>query len=230
MKRSHPIARTSPLRRLLAWLGGAAEPRSAVFEELEPRILYSADLNPALWVGEATQASAIVGTLNPGPQTTVTAAAEQQQRRHEIVFVDAAVPDAQALIDAVLAARAPGADVEVVQISADADGLRQITDVLAAESGIDAIHIISHGGAGQLQLGSGIVDANALNAGADALSACRRSALRLRRRRGREGAGLRAGARAGYRRRRRGERRSHGHRGARRRLDLGVHGGPHRDA
>jgi Domain of unknown function (DUF4347)/Cadherin domain/Bacterial cadherin-like domain len=173
MKRSHPIARTSPLRRLLAWLGGAAEPRSAVFEELEPRILYSADLNPALWVGEATQASAIVGTLNPGPQTTVTAAAEQQQRRHEIVFVDAAVPDAQALIDAVLAARAPGADVEVVQISADADGLRQITDVLAAESGIDAIHIISHGGAGQLQLGSGIVDANALNAGADALSAWR---------------------------------------------------------
>ena len=104
------------------------------------------------------------------------------------MFVDAAVADAQALIDDVLASRADGAQIEVVQIAAGADGLRQIGAVLADESGLDAIHIVSHGGPGRLQLGDTTLDGAALRARGDELSAwrdalwrrCRHPAVRLR--------------------------------------------------
>ena len=147
------------LRRLGTWLSGSAKhraERSAVVEEVEPRILYSADLNPALWAADpSVQASAIVGVVNPDVQAASSAAVEQQQqRRHEIVFVDAAVPDAQTLIDGVLAARPAGTTIEVVRLSSGSDGLKQISDLSSAEHNLDAIHIISHGGPGQLQLGS----------------------------------------------------------------------------
>ncbi len=155
------------LRRLSTWLGRSGKhraERSAVVEEVEPRILYSADLNPALWAADAAAAaSAIVGAVDPAPQPSATASTtQQQQQRHEIVFVDAAVPDAQALIDGVLAARPAGTTIEVVQLSSGSDGLKQISDVLIGERDLDAIHIISHGGAGQLQLGSSTIDTASL--------------------------------------------------------------------
>ena len=91
------------LHRLAAWLGLTARgtrARVAVVEECEARILYSADLNPALWAGQAdpAQPSAIVGVLDPQAAATAlqaTAGDRQQstQRSHEIVFVDAAVTD-----------------------------------------------------------------------------------------------------------------------------------------
>ena len=165
------------LHRVAAWFGRKAE-RSAVVEECEPRILYSADLNPALWTpDDPSGASAIVATVDPQQdlRTMPASQQEQQRRSREIVFVDAAMPDAQALIDGVLASRGDAAQVEVVQIAAGADGLRQIGEVLAGESGLDAIHIVSHGGPGRLQLGAATIDAAALRERADELGAWRAS-------------------------------------------------------
>ena len=105
----------SLLHRFATWLGlpaGGRRERVAVVEECEQRILYSADLNPALWAGsgDATTASGIVRAVDETAlQAPLNATADvqtpQAQLRHEIVFVDAAVPDAQKLIDGVLAAR-----------------------------------------------------------------------------------------------------------------------------
>jgi trimeric autotransporter adhesin len=151
------------LARLLspfAGRGGAV--RRPVVEEMEPRILYSADANPLLWAGTAPHASAIVSPVSTEAGAQTVAAPAQQERRREIVFVDAAVPDAQRLIDGILGARSDNADIEVVQLRADANGLQQISDVLAGEQNIDAVHIVSHGEAGRLWLGNGLVDARAL--------------------------------------------------------------------
>ena len=68
--------------------------------------------------------------------------------RKEIVFVDTRVPDYQALLQSV------SPDAEVVLLSTDQNGVQQIADALAGRSGIDAIHIISHGDAGVLLLGN----------------------------------------------------------------------------
>ncbi len=69
-------------------------------------------------------------------------------QRAEIVFVFDDLPDWQQLADAA----APGA--EVVVLDSRQDGLVQMANFLQGRSGVDAIHILSHGDVGQVQLGS----------------------------------------------------------------------------
>lgn len=66
----------------------------------------------------------------------------------EVYFLDSGIQDQ----DDLLAAIPPGAEVHV--LDGDSDGVEQISELLAGRSGIGAIHIVSHGSAGQLELGS----------------------------------------------------------------------------
>ena len=66
----------------------------------------------------------------------------------EIVFVDPNVPDYQTLLDGIRQ------DAQVIILDAGQDGVAQSTAVLAEQNGVSAVHIISHGGPGSLQLGS----------------------------------------------------------------------------
>ncbi|MEO1794821.1 MAG: DUF4347 domain-containing protein, partial [Pseudomonadota bacterium] len=68
--------------------------------------------------------------------------------REEIVFIDAGVEDADALRGSV------PASAEIIELHAGSDGMAQIAAALADRRGIDAIHILSHGDAGELQLGN----------------------------------------------------------------------------
>lgn len=72
-------------------------------------------------------------------------------QRQEVVFIDSSVRDYQQLVSALK----PGS--EVVILDGSKDGLKQITDYLDGRSGIDAIHIISHGSEGQLLLGTEVL-------------------------------------------------------------------------
>ena len=71
---------------------------------------------------------------------------------NSIVFVDWRVAD----IDSLLAGMP--ADAEVVILDGASDGLDQIAARLQGRSGIEAIHIISHGSSGSVSLGSGVID------------------------------------------------------------------------
>jgi len=77
--------------------------------------------------------------------------------RQEIVFIENNVPDIDTLI------RSVGAGRDIVILDAASDGLVQIVAALAGRSGVDAIHIISHGAAGALNLGALTLDAANLN-------------------------------------------------------------------
>lgn len=81
------------------------------------------------------------------------ATAPEAPARTEVVFVDSRVTDPAAF---------GGEGREVVVIAADQDGIAQIASALAGRTGIDAIHIVSHGSDGQLSLGSGSVTAETL--------------------------------------------------------------------
>ena len=74
-----------------------------------------------------------------------------------IVFIDAAVND-----PAVIAAAAP-AGAEIVVLDRSRDGLAQIAQHLSARSGVDAIHIVSHGSDGELNLGSATINEQILS-------------------------------------------------------------------
>lgn len=78
-----------------------------------------------------------IATYNPG------------ESRSEVAFVDPAVPNYQNLLS--------GMDpyVEVIMLDGGQDGIEQMANALSSRTGIDVIHVISHGGAGELQLGTG---------------------------------------------------------------------------
>ena len=84
----------------------------------------------------------------------------------QLVFVGGSIEDHQSLVAAVSDHQVDGAvgPVTVVVLSADRDGVRQITEVLAQHHDLAAIHIFSHGAAGSLQLGSVRLDAVSLAA------------------------------------------------------------------
>ncbi|HMS83318.1 MAG TPA: DUF4347 domain-containing protein, partial [Nitrospira sp.] len=104
------------------------------------------------------QAEASVSGSSSGETPVVTDSQELLQAittylptesRHEIVFVDPTVPDYQELLS--------GMDptIEVVMLAGSQDGIEQMANAMSGRTGIDAVHIISHGGAGELQLGTG---------------------------------------------------------------------------
>ncbi len=66
----------------------------------------------------------------------------------EIAFIDAAVEDATTLLAQF------GDNVQVYTISPESDGVEQIASVLADHDNVDAVHIISHGRSGTLDLGT----------------------------------------------------------------------------
>jgi hypothetical protein len=70
---------------------------------------------------------------------------------HGIVFIDTSVSGYQALPSLF------PADSEIVMIDQGQDGIAQITAALSGKTGIGAIHVISHGEAGILEIGSSVL-------------------------------------------------------------------------
>ncbi|WP_168201392.1 Ig-like domain-containing protein [Qingshengfaniella alkalisoli] len=75
----------------------------------------------------------------------------------QIVIVDGAVPDADQI-----ASQIEGAD-EVIVLDQGSDGVEQIAAALDGQTGIDALHIVSHGDAGRLWLGSAQLTADSMD-------------------------------------------------------------------
>jgi hypothetical protein len=77
--------------------------------------------------------------------------------RKEVAFIDTGVTDYQTLVDGI------SAGVEVVLLDAGQDGLAQMALWAQSHSGYDAIHVLSHGTSGELQLGNTILNNNNIN-------------------------------------------------------------------
>src|SRR6218665_3171398 len=133
-------------------------------EELEPRVLFSADaeavLPGALWqpdqaMPEAAENTLLVSQQVQGASVASASDAQATTPRHEVAFVDCGIDDADGLIALLQQqAQADGRVLDIVRIDVNADGLKQIGDWLAQHTELDAVHVFSHGQAGALQLGS----------------------------------------------------------------------------
>jgi hypothetical protein len=92
------------------------------------------------------------------------------ESRTEIVFVDPTVPNYQDLL------RGMDSSIEVILLDGGQDGIQQMAGALAGRTGIDAIHLISHGNAGTLQLGTGTLTTESMSGQyADELAAIQRA-------------------------------------------------------
>ncbi|MBG6079082.1 autotransporter-associated beta strand protein [Rubrivivax gelatinosus] len=121
---------------------------------LEPRVMFdgaAVATAAAATAHHADPAPDVHAAAEPAPHDTPAAVlpAHASDARKEIVFVDTRTPDYQSLLQGI------SPDAEVVLLRTDRDGVQQIADALAGRSGIDAVHLISHGDAGVLLLGNG---------------------------------------------------------------------------
>ncbi len=73
--------------------------------------------------------------------------------RHEILFIDSRTPDYLELLDDIQK-RDGNIAYEIFILDSGRDGIEQVSDVLAQYDQIDAVHFISHGTNGAVQLGS----------------------------------------------------------------------------
>jgi Ca2+-binding RTX toxin-like protein len=140
-------------------------------EAFEPRLLLSAD---SLALAELAAAPSDVGALVLSLHGSVPDAAAapllvaSPAPSPVAVFVDSGVDGYAALLDGLLG-QDGAADARVFVLDSARDGVAQIGEVLDGASDIAAIHILSHGTSGGLQLGSTRLDMQTLGLHAEAL-------------------------------------------------------------
>ncbi|MES2356469.1 MAG: DUF4347 domain-containing protein [Pseudomonadota bacterium] len=133
----------------------------SIVEALEPRILYSADLSPLVAAFDQDAAGLMYSSCSTTTsfanfqQNSVLQDARQNKSeiRHEIVFIDMAVSGYEQLAISVRNDTSATRSVEVMIIDTQQDGIAQITAALSTHQNVDAIHIISHGDPGEIQIG-----------------------------------------------------------------------------
>jgi len=102
-------------------------------------------------------------TQAAGSGASVAAGGTAEAGTHEVVFIDPSLQDIPSLI-----ASLP-TGIETVILSADRDGLTQISEWAATHTGYDAIHILSHGDDGVAKIGITAIDSQSAQTRADDL-------------------------------------------------------------
>jgi len=122
-----------------------SQKRKPLISALEPRVLFDgAAVATAVDVLDNTSF-----TNDNNTTDTVDAPATQplERDRKEVAFVDTTVEDYQTLVDGIN----EGVEVHLI------DGLEDISTILQNESDVDAIHILSHGSTGQINVGNDVL-------------------------------------------------------------------------
>jgi parallel beta-helix repeat protein len=140
-----------------------------IVEQLEPRLLFSADFQPVPFDGGFQEETILIGSsveetpLVPAAAEARDSVNEEHQRR-EIIFIDASIPDYQQLVDDLLDGNDYGRKIEVVVLDISRDGIMQISETLGRFQDLDAVHVVSHGTDGAVQLGNSMITLDTIDA------------------------------------------------------------------
>jgi hypothetical protein len=153
------------------------KPHRPLIEELERRLLLSADpasslLDPSALQADPSQTgfTQLVDDPDSAEGANASSQAAEIGLRHELVVVDTGVEGYQQLVDQLTRSTYPGVEIDVVLLDADGDGVGQIRDVLADHHDLDAVHIVSHGTDGGVRLGNAWLSSDSLSGYEDDLS------------------------------------------------------------
>jgi len=92
------------------------------------------------------------------------------KRSTELILIDEGVDNPQQLLVSLLSAKNHDAEFDVVTLNTDHDGISQITQFLTASANkYDAMHILSHGAAGEVNLGDAQINSANLSSYASQL-------------------------------------------------------------
>ncbi|HEX4607948.1 MAG TPA: Ig-like domain-containing protein [Urbifossiella sp.] len=184
MTTAHPARHPPPRKGRRAVARRARSGRAVlIIEPLEDRFQPSVTSGPVFYAGPPVAAAVALFVAGPpslpgespsalpaaipapgptalaSPPAPVSSTTDGPHRR-ELLLVEFDVPDRDELVHDLLARPAAGTDVTVVELHGG--GVAEITAVLHAYSGLDAIRLLSHGSAGALDLGSDTLDSQSL--------------------------------------------------------------------
>ncbi|MBH03319.1 MAG: hypothetical protein CMP08_04230, partial [Xanthomonadales bacterium] len=126
----------------------------SVFDQTGESITARDPANLSLTEGESTLA--LADTLLDSRDIAAINASIGDRAGQNLVFVDRNVQDHEALVES-LDSRA-----EIVYLDGDRDGVTQMLEATAGRQDIQTIHILSHGEAGQLSLGSSRINTDSI--------------------------------------------------------------------
>ena len=136
----------------------------SIFEALEERVLFDGVPDATFILPQADAAD------QPVPAQTQDMQQADLSGPRELVLIDAGVANSDELLAEIIESN-PDSTLEIRIIDANSDGVAQISAILAeSDTQYDAIHILSHGDEGQVNLGSTALTANNLNRYADQLA------------------------------------------------------------
>ena len=149
------------------------QPEILRYEELEQRVLFSADAVPGLDTA-AVEEQVIVQDVGSDAQAEREAAPETveqtpEEARSELVLVNENVTDYEQLV-ADLQTGSDNRIIEVVVLESDRNGIEQVSEILAERSDLAAVHVISHGSDGQISLGDSWLTSTTLQQNIDAVA------------------------------------------------------------
>ena len=118
----------------------------SLFESLEERTLFDGVPDATFVLPEGQPEPTI-------PAQVTNLGQVQNSAPRELVLIDAGVQEADQLLSEILDSR-PDSNLEIRILQSDTNGIDQISQILD-DTGVqyDAIHILSHGNEGQLNLG-----------------------------------------------------------------------------
>ena len=118
-------------------------------EPLEERVLFDAATDCPVFAEPGADLVA--------PQQSQIQQAADLSLPRELIVIDAAVENSQALLDSILDEN-PDKTFEIQFLNSRENGFSHITELLASsEAKYDAIHILSHGDEGEVHLGSDVI-------------------------------------------------------------------------
>ena len=172
--------------------------RRPLIEPLEPRLLFSAsadivllddadsDVNFLQQTAAQTDLSAVFNTsstkttpfdtspfeIKPYETEDGLAADAHNDDRVEIkelVFVDTGIDNYESLLSGLLEGRNTD-NIKVIYIDADENGVELVTQTLLGFTGVQSVHLLTHGKAGEIQLGNSFINNHSLANYANAIT------------------------------------------------------------
>ena len=140
------------------------------FEALEPRILFSAGIEGAFAADALADSATYLNIEDESYDIDLvdfylsSADNGSLTQTRELAFIDTQVDDYQLLLNDILEQAGEGRQIEVVVLDSDRNGLNQINETLDQYNDISAVHIISHGSEGEIQLGNQTFNNDSLEA------------------------------------------------------------------
>ena len=135
---------------------------TSIIESLEERVLFDG----------APDAQFIIPSSHALPDVPAQVQMEQVEfsAPRELVLIDANVENGEQLLSSILQSKNESA-LEIRFLDKNSDGVQQISDILSAsKTKYDAIHILSHGEAGNVLLGNSSLNSDSLSNYADQLA------------------------------------------------------------